>query len=112
MGDQEPILNDLDYFNSMTTSSQNLNISYGYLTWLNGKETISYPDSSLVFNESLPENAPADLFAAIGANGQFIDVVPSENIVVVRLDESPSDSSLVPATFHNEMWEKINAILP
>ena len=110
--DQELILNDLDYFNSMTTSSQNLNISYGYLTWLNGKETISYPGSSLVFNESLSENAPADLFAAIGANGQFIDVVPSENIVVVRLGEIPSDSSLVPATFHNEMWEKINAILP
>ncbi len=39
-----------------------------------------------------------------------IDVVPSRNIVVIRIGEAP-DNSLVPRVFHDEMWEKINSII-
>ena len=104
--DKEPILSDTVYFNAMTHTSQNLNPSYGYLTWLNGQSSLVMPGSPLVFQTSLAVNAPSDLFAAMGKNGQFIDVVPSENIVVIRFGDAPDDS-LVPAIFHNEMWEKI-----
>ena len=55
-------------------------------------------------------DAPDDLFAAAGKNGQFLDVIPSENIVVVRMGEAP-DGSLVPIQFHNEMWEKISDLI-
>jgi CubicO group peptidase (beta-lactamase class C family) len=36
--DTVPILNDTNYFTEMTTTSQDMNRSYGYLWWLNGKK--------------------------------------------------------------------------
>lgn len=108
--DTEAILKDSVYFNAMTHSSQDLNPSYGYLTWLNGKSSIVLPSLPTSFNTSFAPVAPLDLFAAMGKNGQFIDVVPSKNMVVVRLGEAP-DNFLVPTTFHNSMWEKIMTII-
>ncbi len=104
------IMTDQDYYNAMTTSSQSLNPSYGYCTWLNGKSSIVLPGLPISFKIPLSENAPSDLFAAMGKNGQFIDVVPSNNIVVIRMGEAP-DNSLVPRAFHDEMWAKINSII-
>ena len=104
------IMADIDYYNAMTTSSQSLNPSYGYCTWLNGKASIILPGLPISFNIPLSTNAPADLFAAMGKNGQFIDVVPSRKIVIIRMGEAP-DNSLVPTAFHNEMWEKINLVI-
>ena len=108
--DGEVVLEDKDYFNAMINSSQDLNLSYGYLTWLNGKSSIIYPGVSFPINTNLSENAPQDLYGGFGKNGQFIDVIPSSNMVVIRLGDDSSDISLVPTTFHDEMWEKINAI--
>ena len=105
------VLTDANYIHAMKNSSQDLNPSYGYLTWLNGKESIILPSLPLSFNLPLSSNAPEDLYAAMGKNGQFIDVVPSEGIVVVRFGNSP-DESFVPTTYHNDMWEKIMAMLP
>jgi len=104
------IMSDSTYFNEMTSSSQQLNPSYGYLWWLNGKQSIILPGLALSFNTTLASNAPDDLIVAAGKNGQFLDVIPSLNIVVVRMGEAP-DGSAVPIQFHNEMWEKINKII-
>lgn len=46
----------------------------------------------------------------MGKDGQFVDVVPGRNIVVIRMGEAP-DNSLVPITFHDDMWEKINSMI-
>lgn len=108
--DKAEVMTDKNYFNSMVNSSQNLNPSYGYLCWLNGKSSIIFPGLPTSFNISLSSSAPSDLFAAIGKNGQFIDVVPSENIVVIRFGEAP-DNALVPVNFHNDMWEKIKILM-
>jgi CubicO group peptidase (beta-lactamase class C family) len=104
------VLDDEDYFADMCSSSQSLNPSYGYLTWLNGQESIIFPGLASSFSISLSEDAPDDLFAAMGKNGQFIDVIPSKSLVVIRMGEAP-DNSLVPTVFHNNMWEKINAVI-
>jgi CubicO group peptidase (beta-lactamase class C family) len=98
------------YVDLMTTSSQNLNPSYGYLTWLNGKSSYIVPNSQFVFNGSVSPNAPADMFAAMGKNGQIINIVPSKNIVVVRMGDVP-DTSLVPFLFQNDLWKKLNAVI-
>jgi hypothetical protein len=37
------------YFNEMVNTSQNLNKSYGYLWWLNGKPSFMVPTSQIVF---------------------------------------------------------------
>ncbi len=105
-----PVLQDSSYYHQMVNSSQELNPAYGYLWWLNGKNSIIYPTIPTSFNQELSPAAPDDLFAGIGKNGQFLDVVPSKNIVVVRMGEAPGDD-LVPTTFHDEMWTNINAII-
>ncbi|MFK7786552.1 MAG: serine hydrolase domain-containing protein [Crocinitomicaceae bacterium] len=104
------VLSDVQYYNQMVSTSQTLNPSYGYLWWLNGHQSIIYPSLPNSFNTCLAENAPSDLFAGMGKNGQFVEVIPSKNLVVIRMGEAP-DASLVPITFHDEMWEKINAVI-
>jgi CubicO group peptidase (beta-lactamase class C family) len=95
-----------DFVNQMTSTSQNINPSYGFLWWLNGKESIIYPALATSFSLSLAPSAPAELFAAMGKNGQIIDILPSKGLVIVRMGDNP-DNSLVPITFHDEMWQKI-----
>lgn len=104
------VLSDTEYYEHMVNTSQSFNPSYGYLWWLNGKESIMIPSSPDSFNVPLSDNAPIDLFAGMGKNGQFVEVIPSNNLVVVRMGEAP-DGLLVPITFHNEMWEKINLVI-
>ncbi len=108
--DQTPVLKDKKYFTEMTTTSQDLNRSYGYLWWLNGKNSIVYPGVTFSIPVSLVPSAPADLFAAMGKNGQFIEVIPSLNIVVVRMGEAPDDKP-VPISFHQEFWSQLGQII-
>lgn len=100
------VLGDSTYFNDMTNTSQNINESYGYLWWLNGKNSLRFPGSTATIPSSLTPSGPVDMISALGKNGQFIDVVPSLNMVVIRMGNEPS-GSLVPVTFHDEMWAKI-----
>ncbi len=101
------ILKDKTYFEKMTTSSQALNPSYGYLWWLNGKSSYKVPGLQISFPGSLIPNAPKDLYAAMGKNGQFICVIPSQNMVWVRFGDNP-DNSLVPFLLNGEIWKYIN----
>ncbi len=98
------------YINLLNTTSQNINQSYGYLTWLNGKTSYMIPKSQLVFPGALSPNAPSDLFAAMGKNGQLINVVPSQNLVVIRVGDAP-DNSLVPFKLQDDLWIKLNAVI-
>jgi CubicO group peptidase (beta-lactamase class C family) len=98
------------YFNLMITTSQNINQSYGYLTWLNGKSSYLLPGLQTVFQGLTTPNAPTDMFAAMGKNGQLVNVIPSKNIVVIRMGDAP-DNSLVPIKFQNDLWEKLNAVI-
>ena len=91
----------------MISSSQTLNNSYGYLWWLNGKASYMLPGFQFVFNGKLFPNAPNDLIAALGKNGQIINVVPSQDLVLIRMGQNP-DSSLVPMNFVNELWDYLN----
>lgn len=108
--DNTEVLSDETYYEQMVNSSQDLNPSYGYLWWLNGKSSLVLPSLSNAYNIPLSENAPSDLIAGIGKNGQFVEVIPSKNMVVVRMGEAPGDG-LVPVIFHDEMWEKIMLVI-
>ncbi len=107
--DQTQIIPE-SYIDLMTTASQNFNRSYGYLTWLNGKGSYMVPGSQVVLNGNLSPNAPPEMFAAMGKNGQLINVLPGKRIVVIRMGDVP-DTSLVPLLFQNDLWEKLNAII-
>lgn len=108
--DEEEIISDKAYFQSMINTSQNINLAYGYLTWLNGKNSIMVPGIQTAFSTKLCPPAPDDMYAAMGKNGQIINVVPSKGIVVVRMGDAPDEAG-VPFTFQNELWEILNAII-
>jgi CubicO group peptidase (beta-lactamase class C family) len=100
----------LDFFNEATNTSQNLNLSYGYLWWLNGKASFMLPTLQNVFNGNLVKDAPADMYSAMGKNGQIINIVPSMNLVMIRMGND--DGTPVPTTYNNEIWKHFNKILP
>ncbi|WP_298221683.1 serine hydrolase [Flavobacterium sp.] len=101
------LMNDTAYFNAMLNTSQDLNKSYGYLWWLNGKQSFMVPTSQIVFPGSYAPDAPADMFAAIGKNGQIASIAPSKGLVVIRMGDAP-DSSEVPFILCNQIWQYIN----
>ena len=103
--DNEEILKDKDYLQDMISTSQDINKSYGYLWWLNGKESHRLPGTTITFPGSIMPDAPDDLYAAIGKNGQILMVVPSQNLIIVRMGNNPDDS-LVPTAYVNDLWEE------
>ncbi|SNR76971.1 CubicO group peptidase, beta-lactamase class C family [Maribacter sedimenticola] len=109
--DGTTILNDMDYFNAMTNTSQDLNLAYGYLYWLNGKESFKLPNSEDTFTGNLIPNAPAELYAALGKNDQKLYMVPSMDLVVVRMGGASDEELLGPSSFDNEIWGYIMDII-
>ncbi|WP_462220337.1 serine hydrolase domain-containing protein [Ferruginibacter sp.] len=102
------LLNDAAYFDAMTNTSQNYNLSYGYLWWLNGKSSTMVPGYQTVFPTALVPNAPADMYMALGKDDKKIYVIPSMDVVVVRLgDNASGNSTLGPSSFDNELWGKL-----
>lgn len=99
------------YVEAMSKSSQNLNKSYGYLWWLNGKQSFMLPGSQIVFPSSLLPDAPADMFAALGKNDQKLYIIPSQNMVILRMgDKGSSDNALVPIVYDAMLWKILNAL--
>ncbi len=105
------VLNE-NYFNAATATSQNINLSYGYLWWLNGKASYHLPQSQLVFPGSIIPNGANDMFMALGKNDQKIYVIPSKKMVVIRMGDDAGNSQLALSSFDNELWGKINALFP
>lgn len=99
-----------NYFNEATTTSQNINQSYGYLWWLNGKSSYHLPQSQLQFNGSIIPAGPADMFMALGKNDQKIYVVPSKKMVVIRMGDAADSVNPALSDFDNTLWQKINAL--
>lgn len=104
------VLSDTAYLRRMTNSSQALNPAYGYLTWLNGKDRLMVPSSQVVFPIELSPSAPPDMYAAMGKNGQFLNVVPSQNLVWVRMGNEPGNS-LVPFTLNEDIWQRLVPVM-
>ena len=101
------LLSDMAYFNTMTSTSQNINLSYGYLWWLNGKASSMVPGLQTVFPVPLNTNAPADMYMALGKDDKKIYVVPSLDVVVVRLGDDAGANPLGPSGFDAELWGKL-----
>jgi CubicO group peptidase (beta-lactamase class C family) len=99
------------YFEAMVTSSQDINKSYGYLWWLNGKESYHLPAAQTEFKGSLIPNAPADMYMALGKNDQKIYVIPSKDMVIIRMGESANNKNFALSDFDEELWGKINAVI-
>jgi CubicO group peptidase (beta-lactamase class C family) len=101
------------FFNESTSTSQNINPSYGYLWWLNGKSSFMIPGQQTIYQGNLVPNAPSDMYAAMGANDQRIYVIPSKKMVVIRMGDAsdPSNPNFAVSGFDNALWEKINLVI-
>lgn len=106
----DTILYSRDYYNSMINTSQELNKSYGYLWWLNGKESFMLPGIQWDFKGSIMPDAPPDMFSALGKNGQILNISPETGLVVVRMGDAPDEGTAVAVTFNNEMWKLLNKV--
>jgi CubicO group peptidase (beta-lactamase class C family) len=104
------ILNE-NYFTNATSTSQNINLAYGYLWWLNGKSSFHLPQSQLEFPGSLIPSGPNDMFMALGKNDQKIYVVPSKKLVIIRMGNAADNSTNALSDFDEVLWQKINAVI-
>jgi CubicO group peptidase (beta-lactamase class C family) len=73
------------------TPSQPYNRAYGLLWWLNG-ETPALDAMMQPYDGRMVPFAPEDLFAMRGFGNQFVDVIPSLDLVVVRFGPDPMGS--------------------
>ena len=108
----EQIINE-SYFNESVSTSQSINPSYGYLWWLNGKTSFMIPNEQTVYQDFLVPNAPADMYAAMGAKDQRIYVIPSKKMAVIRMGDAsdPVNPNFAVSGFDNDLWGKINAVI-
>ena len=100
-----------NFLNEATNTSQQINKSYGYLWWLNGKSSYHLPQSQFEFQGSLIKNAPIEMFAALGKNDQKIYIIPSKKLVIIRMGDAASSSNFALSTFDEDLWGKINLLI-
>ncbi|HIF34285.1 MAG TPA: class C beta-lactamase-related serine hydrolase [Planctomycetaceae bacterium] len=102
------LLADQDYLKAALAPSQTMNPSYGFLWWLNGQE--SRVRGALRVKGPLIASAPPDLVGAFGALGRKCYVVPSLDLVVTRLGDSPT--LVGKANFDREFWRLLMEAAP
>lgn len=102
-----------EYFNNCIKSSQELNPSYGYMWWLNGKSSFMLPGSQSQYQGRLVPSAPDDMYAAMGLAEQRLYVIPSKDMVIVRMGEASElgNSDFALSNFDKLLWDKLNAVI-
>jgi CubicO group peptidase (beta-lactamase class C family) len=104
----DTIIKDRQYFDAMVNTSQQLNKSYGYLFWLNGKGSYMQPSIPIVWPSDLVPSAPKDMYAGMGKNDQRVYVVPSQRMVVVRMGNPGDTSAPAISGYDDALWRRIN----
>ena len=92
---------DIDFFDDTFSKSQNMNEAYGYLWWLNNSKTHMTWEKN-ISSGNLFSRVPEETILALGLGGRVLAIVPSEEMVVVRLGSFPNDLN-----FTNNLWEYI-----
>jgi CubicO group peptidase (beta-lactamase class C family) len=100
-----------NFIQQATTTSQNINLAYGYLWWLNGKTSYKLPQTQFQFNGKIIPTAPDDLYCALGKDDQKIYVVPSRKIVIIRMGNAADDVNMALSDFDEVLWQKISAVI-
>ena len=108
---EDTVIVNENFWNQATNTSQNINLSYGYLWWLNGKSSYHLPQTQFQFNGSIIPSGPNDMYMALGKNDQKIYVVPSKRMVVIRMGDAADDVTVALSDFDETLWEKINALV-
>lgn len=108
--DGEQIINQ-NFMDESVNTSQNINLAYGYMWWLNGKSSFHLPQTQFEFQGELIPNAPEEMYCGLGKDDQKLYIIPSKKIVIVRMGNPADDSEFAVTLFDNELWQKINAVI-
>jgi len=106
--DGDTLMHDQQYFSDMINTSNPINESYGYLWWLNGKSKVVVPGLPNVLPGPIIPEAPSDMYAGLGKNDQKVYVIPSENMVVIRMGNAYGPPALAPSSFDNLLWSYLS----
>jgi CubicO group peptidase (beta-lactamase class C family) len=107
------VLTDPRYLAAALNSSQDLNPSYGYLWWLNGKTAHVLPGPPVRRPGPIIPTAPADLVAALGKDDQKIYVCDSLDLVVTRIGANAGTRTFDALSgFDAELWRRLVAAAP
>ena len=86
-----------DLVRQITTTSTPQNAAYGLLWWTNAEGRVveiwrqaGFPTDTPPYEGRIAPSVPPDAFWALGYGNQYIAVVPSENVVAVRLGARPA----------------------
>ena len=93
------VISDIDFFDDTFLKSQNMNEAYGYLWWLNNSKTHMTWEKKLS-SGNLFAHAPKEAILALGLGSRVLAIVPSEELVLVRLGSFPDDID-----FNNNLWK-------
>ena len=101
------VLADTVFLEDMLSPSQDLNPAYGYLWWLNGQDFSLAAGARARRNDGpIIPSAPDDLVAMQGALDRKLYLVPSLDLVVVRLGAAGSADGM---SFNNAFWSALMA---
>ncbi|MEO8150811.1 MAG: serine hydrolase [Bacteroidia bacterium] len=106
----DTIMHDSVYFNQMINTSQNINLAYGYLWWLNGKASYHLPNTQIQIPGFLEPDAPADMYSALGKNDQILNIVPSMNLVTIRMGDPFGLPIEVSNIVNDSIWVRLNDV--
>lgn len=106
----DTIIRDTAYLHQAMRPSQSLNPSYGYLWWLNGQGSYLRPGIPFVYSTDLVPTAPKDMVAGLGKNDQKLYLIPSQDLVVVRLGNPASEELPALSGFDTDLWRYISAL--
>ncbi|RDI63855.1 serine hydrolase domain-containing protein [Nocardia pseudobrasiliensis] len=83
-GDRQLV--DADYIRQATTGTE-ANPGYGFLTWLNSGDTYRGTEVPTAVRYDHPQfpGSPRDMYSFEGALGQFVTIVASRDMVIVRM---------------------------
>jgi CubicO group peptidase (beta-lactamase class C family) len=104
-----------DYADNATEkSSTKLNAAYGLLWWVNKKGPVLGAATALgdgteqTSASRLARRAPHDTFWALGAGRQILAVIPSKNIVAIRMGVAPADpNEMSPDSFTGDVMDAL-----
>ena len=109
----EQLIGDKSYLDDSINTSQEMNPSYGYLWWLNGKSSVVLPGPKRPQRDgSLIPHGPSDVAAALGAMDKKIYVSRSTDLVVTRHGGAGGDRAAALSNFDDDLWRLLMAAAP
>ena len=82
---------ETDFVDRATSPSSTHNRGYGYWWWLNGESPLLDSVDFHVKPGWMHDYAPEDAYCAAGLGSQMVEVIPSLDLIVVRMGTAPID---------------------